>query len=110
MDNFSLKDVKMLIETKTITEANIKAIIESCNRNIYLYLDNKSLEILKYLKENVKLDNEQKSNIKYSIENFGKETVTDESDFDYSEKHGLMYIICGIVTLIVGIIIMIIEV
>ena len=66
MDNYSLEEVKMLINNNMVTPEVFNNILKSTTRRIELYNDRDDWKILKYLSEsNVLPENAQKEISKY---------------------------------------------
>lgn len=76
MDNYTLNEVKMLIDKKMMKPEILNNILKSTTRRIELYDDKDDLEILKYLKNNETIPKKTKEEIdKYlkEYENYNRD-------------------------------------
>lgn len=92
MDNYTLNEVKMLIDKKMMKPEILKNILKSTTRRIELYDDEDDLEILKYLANNEAIPKKTKEEIdKYlkEYEKFNKdkdEINIEKKDIIYKKK------------------------
>ena len=68
MDDYSLEEVKKIVESDKLTAFILRAILDNATRRIEIYNDEECIEILKYLLENANFDS--KNSIKEEIKNY----------------------------------------
>ncbi len=83
MDNYTLNEVKMLIDKKMLKPEILNNILKSTTRRIELYDDSDDLEILKYLSNNDSIPKGTKEEInkylqEYESYNIDKEEKSNE--------------------------------
>ena len=72
MDNYSLEEVKMLINENKVSIAVFKNILKSATRRLELYNDKDDWEILKYLSENKVVPEKIKKEINRYLDDYNK--------------------------------------
>lgn len=73
MDNYSLEDVKSIVQKNLLTKDVLKKILVSTSRRIDIYNDYSEIDILRYLKDLDIIDKELKEEIDkyiYKCENY----------------------------------------
>lgn len=112
MDNYSLEDVKKLVEKKLITSDVLKNILESTTRRLELYNDPDDLAILKYLSSCKSVPKTTKSDINKYLSEYDKITVEnklEEKDTIEARKNNIIWFISIIVILIIICVILLIK-
>lgn len=104
MDNYSLKEVKMLMNNNLVTPDVLKNILNSTTRRLELYHDKDDLEILKYLSRSSLVPSDTKEEIdKYLALYDSYNVMTHESEKESIEqrKGGIILIFSLILFLLV---------
>ena len=112
MDNYSLKEVKMLINGNLVTPDVLKNILNSTTRRIELYHDKDDLEILKYLSRSELVPGETKEEIdKYLAlyDSYNIKTSESEKESIEQRKGGVILVFSIIVFLIVLFILLLVN-
>lgn len=112
MDNYSLIDVKTLIDKNLVTPEVLKNILNSTTRRLELYHDKDDLEILKYLSKNEVIPSEAKDEInKYLAlyDSYNIKTHESEKESIKERKGGVTLVFTLIIILLVICIILIIN-
>lgn len=81
MDNYTLSEVKMLIDKKMLKPEILNNILKSTTRRIELYDDKDDLEILKYLSNNNSIPKATKEEINKYLSEYENYNVDKNNDF-----------------------------
>lgn len=106
MDNYSLEEVKKIIEEERLTGDILHSIIESTTRKINLSNDYESLEILKYISDKAKIPDDVKEEISSYLEKYKSARVDDIKPFEVDNKKYFISIIVSLVVIVILLLIM----
>lgn len=110
MDNYTLSEVKMLIDKKMMKPEILNNILKSTTRRIELYDDKDDIEILRYLSNNESIPKATKEEIdkylsEYENYNRDKNKISIEKKNIISKKVIIVYLVILIILIILLLII-----
>lgn len=107
MDNYTIDEVKKIIQANLLTKEVLNSIIESSIRRIEIFGDKDSIEILEFLKSNQMTPLEVKNDIEKFLDNYRNDfsSIFDSHYYEESKSY-LFYIIIGIMFILLGIILL----
>ena len=103
MDNYSLKEVKMLIDNNMVTPEIFNNIIKSTTRRIELYNDKDDWEILKYLSKCSLVPIEAQKEINKYLDSYDKYRANynkKRKETSYQRKKSVLVILIIVILLI----------
>ena len=103
MDNYSLNDVKTLVDKDLITSDILKNIFESTTRRIELYHDIDDINILKYLLDCNIVPSSTKEEIRKYLSEYEKSIIIDDDrnkDKIISRRKNIVILMIAIIILI----------
>lgn len=107
MDNYTVDEVKKIIQANLLTKEVLNSIIESSIRRIEIFGDKDSIEILEFLKSNQVTPLEVKNDIEKFLDNYHNDFSSIFDSHYYEERKSyLFYIIIGIMFILLGIILL----
>lgn len=107
MDNYTVDEVKKIIQANLLTKEVLNSIIESSIRRIEIFGDKDSIEILEFLKSNQMTPLEVKNDIEKFLDNYHNDfSSIFDSHYCEERKSYLFYIIIGIMFILLGIILL----
>lgn len=104
MDNYSLKEVKMLIEKNLVSPEVFKNILNSTTRRLELYNDDDDLKILQYLSSCEVVPSDTKEEINKYLALYDSYKIKSDDNVNISKderKSGVIIVFSVIVFLIV---------
>lgn len=106
MDNYTMDDVKTLIDSNMLSPEVLHLIFESTTRKLNTYKDDNSLDILNYLEKSSDIPLEIRNEIRNFLSTYNDSDLIENTLTEKSEsKISAFYIVIGILTLLLGIVI-----
>lgn len=104
MDVYSIEEVKRIIEEDNLTADILHSILESTTRRIEIYNDEESVEILRYIYDSAKLNEDVKLEIFQYLEGLKEEGSDNDGYYEENGKFYKIFIVTGFLLIIIGII------
>ncbi len=106
MDNYSLEEVKKIVEEERLSSNILHSIIESTTRKINLSDDCESLEILEYINDKAKIPDDVKKEISSYLDKYKSARVDSVKPFEIDNKKYFISIIVSLVVIVILVLIM----
>ncbi len=107
MDNYTIDEVKRIIQSNLLTKEVLNSIVESSTRRIEIFGDKNSIEILKFLKDIQTVPLEIKNDIDNFLNNC-QNSISNVDSLYYNDenKSYLFYLIIGSIFVLLGALLM----
>jgi hypothetical protein len=104
MDTYDIEEVKDLILRDNLTAELLHSILESTTRKIELYNDEESVQILEFIIENSKVEEDVKNEINQYLDKVKQMPDNNEIYYDGKGKIYRIFFVLGILCILISII------